>query len=166
MAALVISGEMASGDVMPPELPQAAPVTGIVRGNAAAVPATVPLGPPVFAASKKGEDTGATKESRGSPPPERSAHFGHKGTTKWRTAVNELRQPGLHEKIAGEVPTREEATQMIRESGGTIQRGAAGKPMEPGEQFGHGPDGVSEHTYPHINYETRAKLKATVKVQP
>jgi hypothetical protein len=167
MAAVVILADMTSGGVMPPgQLPQAAPVAGVVRGNAAAVPATVPLGPPVYAASKKREDTRATKESRGSPPTERSTHFGYKGSLKWRNALKELMQPGPHETIAGEVPTREEATQMIRESGGTIQRGAAGEPMEPGEQFGHEPGGVSEHTYPHINYETPSGVKATVKVQP
>jgi len=95
-----------------------------------------------------------------------SAKFGWRNGPKWRQAVRDLMKPGTHEMIAGEVPTRAEATEMIQQGGGEIQRGGAGEPMDPGEEFGHDPGGVSDHTYPHINYETPSGVKATVRVEP
>jgi len=66
-----------------------------------------------------------------------------------------LRQAGTHETLNGKVPTKAEAIEMIKESGGTIDR----------IEEAHGPDSVSTHDYPHINYTTAGDQKATVKVQ-
>jgi hypothetical protein len=93
-----------------------------------------------------------------------SPKFGFQGGAKARQAIKELMQPGTHETIAGEVPTRAEATDMIQRAGGQVTRGGAGEPMDPGEEFGHDPAGNSDHTYPHINYDPASGVKATVKV--
>lgn len=99
--------------------------------------------------------------------PAEVGQFGWRNGGKWREAVKELRGAGDHPTVAGKVPTREEATEMIQQGGGTIQRGGFGDPdMQPGERFGHAPGGDSNHTYPHINYTTSSGVKATVKVQP
>jgi len=79
--------------------------------------------------------------------------WGWKGGAKWRAALQVLTKPGTHELLAGIVPTVEEATEMIEQTGGTIDRI---------EQ--HVPGGVSPHTYPHINYTTAEGEKAAVKV--
>lgn len=100
--------------------------------------------------------------SKGDKP---NPRYGWKGGFKWRSAVKELNQAGDHLEVQKEVPTRGEATEMIKEGGGTILRGGAGEPMDPGEEFGHDPAGDSTHTYPHINYETASGERAAVKVQ-
>jgi RHS repeat-associated protein len=102
----------------------------------------------------------------GAVPVGASARFGWKNGAKWRQAVKDLMKPGTHETIAGEVPTRAEASEMIEQGGGKISRGGEGDPnMDDGEKFGHPEGGVSDHNYPHINYETPSGVKATVKVQ-
>jgi hypothetical protein len=44
---------------------------------------------------------------------------------------------------------------MIEESGGTVDR----------IEEGHGPDSVSHHDYPHINYHTADGTKGTIRIQ-
>ena len=81
--------------------------------------------------------------------------YGWSGSEPYRDAVKELEKPGTHETLGGKVPTRDEATRMIEESGGKVIR----------QDAAHGPESVSSHDYPHINYETASGIKATVKVQ-
>ncbi len=81
--------------------------------------------------------------------------WGWSGTKPYRDAMNQLKQAGTHENLGGKVPTREEATRMIRESGGLVER----------QDPGHTPGGVSTHTEPHINYTTASGEKATVIVR-
>lgn len=80
--------------------------------------------------------------------------WGWAGTKKFLAAVRLLKQPGTHEAIEGIVPTLEEAKALIQKAGGTIDR----------IEEGHAVGGVSEHTYPHINYTTPSGAKATVQV--
>jgi RHS repeat-associated protein len=81
--------------------------------------------------------------------------WGWSGSKAYREARNQLKQPGTHENLGGKVPTQDEAVQMIEESGGTIDR----------IEEGHGPDSVSSHNQPHINYTTAGGDKATVIIQ-
>jgi hypothetical protein len=109
----------------------------------------------------------------GAVPVAYSPRFGYKGGAKWRQAVKDLRSAGSHEEGIGgvgqngagkEIPTREEATQMIEEGGGEIDRGRFGEPMHEGEEFGHPEGGPATENYPHINYRTPNGVKASVKV--
>jgi RHS repeat-associated protein len=81
--------------------------------------------------------------------------WGWSGSKPYRDAVKQLEQPGTHENLGGKVPTQDEAVQMIRESGGEIDR----------IEEGHGPESVSSHNEPHINYTTANGAKATVYIQ-
>jgi RHS repeat-associated protein len=81
--------------------------------------------------------------------------WGWKGAAKWRNAIRALAKPGTKLTLEGIVPTVEEASAMIKEAGGTIER----------EVEEHAPGGVSSHTYPHINYTTAEGQKATLRVQ-
>ncbi len=85
----------------------------------------------------------------------RATRWGWTGTKKFLAAVRLLKQPGTHEAVEGIVPTLEEARELIRQAGGTIDR----------IEEGHAVGGVSEHTYPHINYTTPSGSIATVKVE-
>lgn len=75
--------------------------------------------------------------------------WGRSGSKSYRDAVKELEQAGTHDSLGGKVPTREEATRMIEESGGKVDR----------QDAGHAPGGVSTHTEPHINYTTVNKCQ-------
>ena len=81
--------------------------------------------------------------------------WGWSGAKPYRTAKNQLQQPGTHETLNGIIPTREEAKRMIEESGGEVLR----------TEEAHLPQN-STHTYPHINYKTAGGKPATVRVQP
>jgi RHS repeat-associated protein len=81
--------------------------------------------------------------------------WGWNGTKPYTDAVKQLEQAGTHETLNGKVPTRAEATRMIEESGGKVER----------QDAGHAPGGVSTHTEPHINYTTVNNAKATVIVR-
>ncbi len=82
--------------------------------------------------------------------------WGWNKTQAYLRAKAEISQAGTHETLNGKVPTTNEAVRMIEETGGKIDR----MDLE-----GHPPGGVSDHTYPHINYTTSAGVKATVRVQ-
>jgi RHS repeat-associated protein len=81
--------------------------------------------------------------------------WGWSGSKAYRDAVKQLKQPGTHENLGGKVPTQDEAVQMIEESGGSIDR----------IEEGHGPESVSSHKGPHINYTTASGDKATIIIQ-
>ena len=81
--------------------------------------------------------------------------WGWNNQEPYNTAIRQLRQPGTHNTLNGKVPTRQEATRMIEESGGKVVR----------QDEGHHPEGRSAHYEPHINYETKGGEKATVIVR-
>ena len=81
--------------------------------------------------------------------------WGWNNQQPYNTAIGQLRQPGTHNTLNGKVPTRQEATRMIEESGGKVDR----------QEAGHPPGGVSTHHDPHINYYTPKGDKATVIVK-
>jgi RHS repeat-associated protein len=83
--------------------------------------------------------------------------WGYKGAAKWRNALKVLRRAGTHENIGDIVPTLKEGVEMIKKAGGTIERI---------DKVGHAAGGVSDHTYPHINYTTSAGEKATLRIEP
>jgi hypothetical protein len=80
---------------------------------------------------------------------------------RWRLNASGLRAVGkegtvnITEEQLGKLPTREEALRMIQDSGGKVIR----------DVETHGPDSVSTHQYPHINYETASGVKGAIKVQ-
>jgi hypothetical protein len=117
------------------------PTNGMLLGE-------VPIGPPAAGAAGL---LGAVEESATSA----LTRWGWTGTKKFLAAVRTLKQPGTHELVEGIVPTVEEAKQLIQKAGGTVDR----------IEEGHAVGGVSEHTYPHINYTTASGSKATVRVE-
>lgn len=80
--------------------------------------------------------------------------WGWSGSKSYNAARDQLQQPGTHNTLNGKVPTRAEATRMIEEMGGKVDR----------QEAGHPPGGVSTHHEPHINYYTPRGKKATVIV--
>jgi hypothetical protein len=84
--------------------------------------------------------------------------WGWSGAGKYRQAVKQLAteaaEPITHESVGGIIPTQSEAIEMIEAGGGKVQR------IEM-----HEPGGVSNHTYPHINYVTQGGTKATVQIE-
>ena len=110
-----------------------------------------------------------TREQRTTPwplgvAPPRKTPWGWTGQEPYETALKQLKHPGTHETVNGHVPTLQEAKRMLSEIGAKIER----------EEEGHGPNSVSSHHEPHINYvtpedavnENLSKKKATVIVQP
>ena len=81
--------------------------------------------------------------------------WGWNNSPAYNAAKNKLTQAGTHSDLNGKVPTRQEATRMIEESGGRVDR----------QDAGHAPGGVSTHMEPHINYYTPNGEKATVIVK-
>lgn len=90
--------------------------------------------------------------------------FGYPGQKGYNDAKNQLNKANTPEGTInnqtlgpnGKIPTQSEAIQMIEESGGKVERIEAG----------HGPDSVSTHDYPHINYTTESGVKGTIQIQP
>jgi RHS repeat-associated protein len=78
--------------------------------------------------------------------------WGWRGGGAWRDAVGQVNAGGTLETIGGNVPTQAEATQLIEDAGGTVQR----------IEDAHMPP--NPHTYPHINYTTASGAKGTIQI--
>jgi RHS repeat-associated protein len=87
--------------------------------------------------------------------------WGWRGQASYNKAVKTLNEINTaegtvnNENLQGKVPTAQEAKQMIEDAGGKVLR----------IEEGHGPESVSTHDYPHINYETASGAKGTIRVQ-
>jgi RHS repeat-associated protein len=87
--------------------------------------------------------------------------WGWPGQEGYNNAKNQLNKVNTPEgtvdnqTLGGKVPTQDEAVRMIEESGGKVER----------IEEGHGPDSVSHHDYPHINYTTADGAKGTIQIQ-
>jgi len=87
--------------------------------------------------------------------------WGWPGQQGYNDAKNQLNKVNTPEgtvdnqTLGGKVPTQDEAVRMIEESGGKVER----------IEEGHGPDSVSHHDYPHINYTTADGAKGTIQIQ-
>ena len=79
--------------------------------------------------------------------------WGWSGTRTWKKLVDKIKKGGTIDNLSGKIPTRNEAIDLIKESGGKIQRieGAHSSP--------------NPHNYPHINYTTPTGIKSTIKIQ-
>jgi RHS repeat-associated protein len=119
---------------------------GLVTGN--------PEGDLVQGAEEGANATEIVGEA-GSTAPEMTP-WGWSGSAKWRAAMSELQSAGTHEDLQGIVPTQGQATEMIQQSGGTVDR----------VEGPHASGGISTHTYDHINYTTADGQKATIRIQP
>lgn len=92
-----------------------------------------------------------------------ATQFGFPGQQSYNDAVRQLNRANTPEGTIdnqglgtnNKIPTQNEATSMIEESGGTVDR----------IEEGHGPDSVSHHDYPHINYHTSDGTKGTIRIQ-
>jgi RHS repeat-associated protein len=90
-----------------------------------------------------------------------ATQFGWPGQQSYNSAKNQLNKVNTPEgtvdnqTLGGKVPTQEEAVKLIEESGGKVER----------IEEGHGPDSVSHHDYPHINYTTADGAKGTIQIQ-
>jgi RHS repeat-associated protein len=88
--------------------------------------------------------------------------WGWSGSKPYRDALTKLNEVNTpqntadHQDLNGKVPSRDDAKRMIEEAGGKVVRG---------EEQAHGPDSVSHHDYPHINYETASGNKGTIRVK-
>ena len=86
--------------------------------------------------------------------------WGWTGGPKHKAAVRQLAEksttPVTYRSVQGRVPTKEEAIELIEDGGGTVKEIS---------EAGHAIEGVSTHTYPHINYTTKWGTKATVQIQ-
>lgn len=90
----------------------------------------------------------------GAVPPQRGlGGSGWQGDANWRANVNSVGQGGTIESFSGYVPTQQEASDLIDQSGGTINR--VDPPHDP----------PNPHTYPHINYTTSGGAKGTIRIQ-
>ncbi|MFZ5643768.1 MAG: RHS repeat-associated core domain-containing protein [Bacillota bacterium] len=78
---------------------------------------------------------------------------GWRGDKVWKNAVNSVKSGGTIESINGNVPTQQEAKDLIIEAGGIIDR-IEGPHMAP-----------NPHSYPHINYTTPNGKKGTIRIQ-
>ena len=67
--------------------------------------------------------------------------WGWSGTRTWKKLADKIKKEGTIGNLSGKMPTRNEAIDLIKESGGRIQRieGAHSSP--------------NSHNYPHINYK-------------
>ena len=80
---------------------------------------------------------------------------GWEGDQTWRSNVEQTKSGGTIENFNGNVPTEAEARRLIEQSGGTINR----------VEGPHPAGGISDHTYPHINYTTSSGVKGTIRIQ-
>jgi RHS repeat-associated protein len=130
----------------------------VISGGGLGAASVLAPGPTAIVQCATGNCSGANLAMAVIPeagPVAKITRWGWPGTKKFLAAVRLLKQPGTHEALEGIVPTLEEAKQLIQQAGGTIDR----------IEEGHAVGGVSEHTYPHINYTTPSGSKATVKVE-
>jgi RHS repeat-associated protein len=88
--------------------------------------------------------------------------WGWPGQRSYNDALRKLNEPNtpqgttdLPDGINGKIPTRAQAKEMIEQAGGEVTRG---------DEMGHGPDSVSHHNYPHVNYNTASGTKGTIRV--
>ena len=78
---------------------------------------------------------------------------GWRGDKTWRDSVDKVRDGGTILDFNGQIPTEQEAIDLITESGGTVVR-VDGPHMPP-----------NPHEYNHINYVTASGKKGTIKIQ-
>lgn len=90
--------------------------------------------------------------SGGEVPKPKMTSWGWKGSKPWKNAVDEVSKGGTIETIGGKTATKDEAIDLVEESGGTIER----------IEGGHLPP--NPHTYPHINYTTESGAKGTIRI--
>ena len=79
---------------------------------------------------------------------------GWRGDKKWKTAIKQVADGGTIKDIDGQIPTQQEAIDLINEAGGDILR------IE-------GPhEAPNPHNFHHINYTTPSGGKGTIKILP
>lgn len=77
---------------------------------------------------------------------------GRRGDKNWRDAVDKVAKGDTHEAFGGKIASREEATALIRDARGRVDR------IE-------GPhEAPNPHNYPHINYTTGSGVKGTIRI--
>ena len=77
---------------------------------------------------------------------------GWRGDKNWRDAVDKVSKGDTHEAFGGKIASREEATALIRDARGRIDRIEGPHPAP------------NPHNYPHINYTTASGVKGTIRI--
>ena len=79
---------------------------------------------------------------------------GWRGDQTWRNDVSTVRNGGTINDLNGRIPTRSEAIDLIKESGGRVTR------IE-------GPHNApNPHNFHHINYTTQSGARGTIRIKP
>jgi RHS repeat-associated protein len=91
----------------------------------------------------------------GNAPQEGVGGKGWRGDKTWKSNVNEISAGGTIENINGSIPRQQEAIDLINSSGGKVVR----------VEGAHPEGGISNHTYPHINYITSSGTKGTIRIE-
>jgi RHS repeat-associated protein len=78
---------------------------------------------------------------------------GWRGDQNWRNAVRDVERGGTIEDLGGQVPSKQEALDLINEAKGTVDR-IEGPHAAP-----------NPHQYPHINYTTASGAKGTIQIK-
>jgi len=80
---------------------------------------------------------------------------GWEGDKGWRDAVADAKKGGDFDTGKHGVPSETEARRLLDKAGAVIDR----------VEDAHGPDSVSRHNYPHINYHTADGTKGTMEIR-
>ena len=91
--------------------------------------------------------------SSGSTSPKGVGGKGWRGDKTWRENVKKVGEGGTIQDLNGQIPTQEEAIDLINEAGGTVNR-VEGPHNTP-----------NPHNFNHINYTTAGGGKGTIRVQ-
>lgn len=119
-------------------------VDGVLVGSAEVVAGAAVLS---AAAGNFGDDLNKLMSLRG------VGGKGWRNDKAWKNNVNTVRNGGTMNNLNGQVPTQQEAIDLIKESGGTVNR------IE-------GPhESPKPHSYNHINYTTATGKKGRIKIQ-
>lgn len=78
---------------------------------------------------------------------------GWRGDKTWRQNVDRVSEGGTIKDLNGQVPTQQEAIDLINEAGGTVNR-IEGPHNSP-----------NPHNFNHINYTTPSGGKGTIRIQ-
>ena len=96
---------------------------------------------------------GAGRLNGGNSNPQRGVGGkGWRGDKNWKANIKEVGKGGTIRDLKGQIPTKQEAIDLIKESGGKVQR-IEGPHAEP-----------NPHTFDHINYKTANGTRGTIEI--
>ena len=103
--------------------------------------------------TNKTKDKDASKEDSDTENQRGVGGKGWRGDKTWKGNVKEVGEGGTIKDLNGQVPTEQEAKDLIKESGGKVNR------VEDAHDY------PNPHNYHHINYTTASGAKGTIKIK-